>query len=98
LGAKTTKPRARDPKQVICNLTLRNEAGTARVVAVSDHLPDGMKLISSSVPSSSYDGRVITGRLMELEPLETETISYMVETLRSRTFVNLRRIVRAYAC
>jgi hypothetical protein len=77
---------------VIYNLTIRNEACTTRVVAVTDHLPDGMKLISSSVPFSSYDGSVVTWRLVDLEPLGTETISYKVEALRSGTFVNWAEI------
>ena len=62
------------------------------MVAVTDHLPDGMKLISSSVPFSSYDGGVVTWRLTDLEPLGTETISYSVEALRSGTFVNWAEI------
>ena len=62
------------------------------MVAVTDHLPDGMKLISSSVPFSSYDGSVVTWRLTDLKPLETETISYRVEALRDGKFVNWAEI------
>ena len=62
------------------------------MVAVTDHLPDGMKLISSSVPFSSYDGSVVTWRLTDLKPLETETISYRVEALRGETLMNWAEI------
>jgi hypothetical protein len=51
-----------------------------------------MKLISSSVPFSSYDGSVVTWRLTDLEPLGTATISYKVKALRSGTFVNWAEI------
>jgi uncharacterized repeat protein (TIGR01451 family) len=91
-AAKTAEVYAKDPQMVIYNLTIRNEACTTRVVAVTDHLPDSMKLISSSVPFSSYDGSVVTWRLTNLEPLGTETISYKVEALRSGTFVNWAEI------
>ena len=90
--AETAKLDAKDPQLVIYYLTIRNGADATRVVAITDHLPDGMRLISSSVPFSSYDDGVVTWRLTDLEPLGTETISYKVEALRCGTFVNWAEI------
>jgi len=91
-AAKTGRPDADDPNLVVYNLTLRNEADTTRVVSVIDHLPDGMRLVGSSVPFSSYDDGVVTWNLIDLEPFETETISYQVEALVSGTFANRAEI------
>lgn len=43
---------ADDPKRVNYNLTIRNEADTPSVVAVTDHLLDGMRLVGSEIPFS----------------------------------------------
>jgi hypothetical protein len=80
----------RDPKRVIYNLTMRNEAG--KKMEATDHLTEGIELISSSYLLSSYYGSLVKRRLTDLEPLETETISYKVEALKDGTFVNRAEI------
>jgi len=84
----TAKPDGENPRQVVYNLTIRNEANAPRVVAATCQLPEGMRLLDSRVPFSSYDKGVVTWNLIDLLPFGSKTISFEVEALMSGTFAS----------
>jgi len=69
-------------------LTLRNMAEDDKVATVTDNLPEGMRLINSSISFSSYENGTVTWNLIEIGAYETKTIVYRVEALRSGRFLN----------
>ena len=87
-AAMTAKPEGENPRRVVYNLTVRNEADAPRVVAATCQLPEGMRLLDSRVPFSSYDSGVVTWNLIDLLPFESKTISFEVEALMSGTFAS----------
>ena len=87
-AALTAKPDGENPRRVVYNLTIRNEADAPRVVAATCQLPEGMRLLDSSVPFSSYDSGVVTWNLIDLLPFGSKTILFEVEASMNGTFAS----------
>jgi len=87
-AAMTAKPEGENPRRVVYNLTVRNEADAPRVVAATCQLPEGMRLLDSSVPFSSYDSGVVTWNLIDLLPFGSKTILFEVEASMNGTFAS----------
>jgi len=69
-------------------IVIQNSGDATRVATVTDNLPDGMVLLDSVAPFSSYDGGVVTWNLIDLGPMENKTIDYRAEALWSGRFEN----------
>ena len=55
---------------------IRNDDNATRAATVTDRLPTGMELVSSSIPFASRDGNVVVWNLVEIGPFETERIEF----------------------
>jgi hypothetical protein len=69
-------------------IDVSNTDDVNRVATVTDHLPEGMVLLDTSVPFASYENNTITWNLIEIAPRETVTIAYRVEVPWPGRFVN----------
>jgi len=81
-----------EPNVVWYTLKIHNKANSTRTAKVTDHLPQGMVFLDSSVPFASYKNDFVTWNLIDVGPFETETIYYKTEALWSGRFVNQARI------
>lgn len=81
-----------NPKIIVYRVEVKNLANATRAITITDHLPEGMVLLNSSVPFGSYDNDVITWNLIDIGPFKTKSIEYQVEALRSGMFVNQARV------
>ncbi|MGB3944421.1 MAG: hypothetical protein WBK88_06495, partial [Methanothrix sp.] len=73
---KTAEVDPENPMAVRYRVDVENGADATRVATVTDHLPLGMTLISSSVEFSSYRDGVVVWHLPEIGPWETATIEF----------------------
>jgi len=80
------------PNVVWYRIEIENSAETTRVATVTDSLPDGMFLMETTVPFSSYENCVVTWNTIDLGPMEKKTIDYSVEALRGGRFENQVRV------
>jgi len=76
------------PSEVLYRIEIESKVDHENKAKVTDTLPDGMILLNTSVPFSSYKNGVLTWNVIDLLPYETTTISYRVEALRNGRFMN----------
>ena len=69
-------------------IEIENSEDATRVATVTDPLPEGMKLVSSSVPVSSYDGEVVVWNLIEIPASGTKTIEFLALAPGNGRFTN----------
>lgn len=81
---------------VLYSLEVENLGDRPLVATVTDRLPDGMRLISSSPAFASYEDGVITWNLIDLAPGKVETVVYGAEALWSGRFVNIAEVAARY--
>jgi len=67
---------------------IRNGEDATRVATVTDRLPEGMKLLESSVPFASYDGEVVVWNLVEIPASGTAAIEFSALAPGAGRFVN----------
>jgi len=86
-----TKTGAVDPSSlnsIQYRIAIQNKANSTRTATVIDYLPDELTFLDSSHSFASYEGNVITWNLIEIEPFETEVITYKAKALRSGKVTN----------
>ncbi|AET64760.1 DUF11 domain-containing protein [Methanothrix harundinacea] len=94
-GVSVVKTAQLDPQNgsiVWYKIYVNNDANSDRAATVTDQLPEGMKLLDPTFPASSEDNGTITWNLEDIEPFDTETITYSVEALHAGRFVNVVRV------
>jgi uncharacterized repeat protein (TIGR01451 family) len=73
---KTAKVDSENPMVVHYRVDVENVADATRAATVTDHLPQGMRLLDSSLPFASYEDCVVVWILPEIGPRETATIEF----------------------
>ncbi len=73
-------------------ITLHNPWNYAMAASVADRLPDGMRLINSSLQPSEFDTNRITWMIIDLPPGQTKIIEYKAKAQQKGVLVNRARV------
>jgi uncharacterized repeat protein (TIGR01451 family) len=69
-------------------IEIKNQEDAARVATATDHLPEGMELVESSVPFASYEDGVVVWNLVEIPASGTAEIEFSALAPGSGRFTN----------
>jgi len=70
------------------NLTIQNLGNSTLFAHVTDHLPEGMVLLNSSLEPSSYEKGIISWNHIRIDSFGNQTITYKTKVHCGGTFVN----------
>ncbi len=82
------------PKIVRYAIVLENHANYTMIAEVSDHLPDGLRFLNSSVAPSEQSQNAVRWTVMNLSAGKSKSFSvvYWAEASRNGKFINLARV------
>jgi uncharacterized repeat protein (TIGR01451 family) len=90
-----TKTASIDPSRptvVKYAIYLENRANYTMTAEVTDHLPDGMRFLNSSLAPSKQSQNAVAWTIMDLAPGESGSIIYWAEAYRNGKFINLAQV------
>ena len=71
------------------NITLKNRAKSTMTTVITDHIPDGMRFLNSSMVPSKQSQNAVKWMVMDLAPGVQRSITYRAEASRDGKFIDL---------